>query len=291
MTPARPLRVPTPDNFLYAFSRCSYSVAPDPIINFMATIGPEIGDPFIVRTIAVAVVDISGMKPPERKVKHLDKLLDEINFPPEVAREINRVIDLIELPPRLRDLADWLVPPLHNLAGAVLEPPFPVSDEARDQVANSPISQKVYEEVMASFHNRREEFVTHVGYGLLLHTVAPEPTRQKGVQNSIEHIPEHIALVDVAAGICGMTLHHPETWRGRKSRMELVTMLNRARARDTAVQEVIDSGETITPVRNLTAIIDDLLIDYCQRTIKADNPDLTPLPFWRRLLGNTPAPQ
>lgn len=291
MMPSRPLRGPTPNDILRAFSHCSYAVAPNAIIDFMATIGPEVGDPFIVRTIAVAVVDISGMKPPARKVKHLDNLLDDVNFPPDVAREINRVIDLIHLPSDLRDLADRLVPPLHNLAGAVLEPPFPVSDQARDQVANSPVSQKVYDEVMASFHTRREDFVTHVGYGLLLHTVAPEPTRRKGVENSIERIPEHIALMDLAAGICGMTLHHPETWWGRKTRMELVTMYNHARARDTAVQEVVDSGETITPVRNLTAIIDDLVIDYCQRTMKADDQDLRPLPFWHQVLSNTPAPQ
>ena len=288
MIPTRPLRGPTRNNVLQAYGSVTYADAPDALVDFMATIGPTIGDPFIVRTIAVAVADICGMQPPERKIEHLDRLLGDVNFPPEVAREINRVTDRVVVPSEFVDLAAKLVPPMHNLTGAVLEPPFPVPEGARLQVETSSTARLVYDEIITSFQSLHDDLVRHISYGLLIYSVAPSPTREEVAQNASERIPERLALLDLAAGVCGMTLHHPETWPEGTNRMQLMTMLNEAKARDAAVQEYLDSGETITPVRNLMAIIDDLVIDYCQRAIRTRNRDLMPVAFWRQVLKNGP---
>jgi hypothetical protein len=255
----------------------------------MATIGPVVGDPFIVRTIAVAVVDISGMKPPERKIKYLDNLLSDINFPPEVAREINRIVDRIKPPPDFANLADRLVPPMSNLTGAILEPPFPVLEEARRQVVTSPVSRQAYDESVTAFQNLRDDLVRHISYGLVIHSVAPDPTRGELIDNAIERIPERLALLDLAAGIFGMTLHHPETWpKQQDTPLQLVATLNAAKARDTAVQKYVDDGNTITPARNLRAIVDDLVIDHCQRAISSGSRDLRTFAFWQQVMHNSP---
>ncbi len=289
MIPTRPLRVPTPADVRYAYGRCSRAIAPATVIDFMATIGPVVGDPFIVRTIAVAVVDISGMKPPERKIKYLDNLLSDINFPPEVAREINRIVDRIKPPPDFANLADRLVPPMSNLTGAILEPPFPVLEEARRQVVTSPVSRQAYDESVTAFQNLRDDLVRHISYGLVIHSVAPDPTRGELIDNAIERIPERLALLDLAAGIFGMTLHHPETWpKQQDTPLQLVATLNAAKARDTAVQKYVDDGNTITPARNLRAIVDDLVIDHCQRAISSGSRDLRTFAFWQQVMHNSP---
>ena len=69
----------------------------------MTAIYPAINDVFIAYSIATAVAQIGCMRP-ARKIKHPDILLDEVNFPPSVAREINRVIDLAVVLPNTHAL-------------------------------------------------------------------------------------------------------------------------------------------------------------------------------------------
>ena len=288
MIPNRPLIVPTDDHIRQAFGSLSRAETPDGLVDFMATIGPIIGDPHVVRIIAGTVVDISAMKPPERKIRFLDNLMETVNFPPEVAREINRMVDRVVVPKSFLDLAERLVSPMHNLAGGVLEPPFPVSEEAKQEVATGEVSRIVYDEVMACFQTLREDLLHHVANGFLIYTVSTLDMRDEVVENSVKGIPERLAVLDLVGVVCGMTLHHPETWPEAATRQHLITMLNESKSRDTAIQAYSDDGGELTSARKVMAAIDDMIIDYCQRAIRSRNRDMRPVAFWRRVLHNSP---
>ena len=258
----------------------------------MATIGPIVGDPFIVRLIATSVSQISGMKPPERKIKHLDDLMSQVNFPPEVARAIEGVVDRVVVPRDFFRLADRMVTPPGDLTRAVRESIFPVSAEDPKGVRNSPLFRKCHEELMASLTTIRDDLVRSISHNLVTYSLAPESSREEMLEGALKLYPEYSALLDMAARACGMILHHPDTWpQGDATRFQLVTLLNEAKARDAAVQEALDSDRPVSNARKVAAYLDDLLIHYCERTIAAGADDLTTLPFWIRVHQNTPVPE
>ena len=261
------------------------------LINFMATIGPIVGDPVIVRAIATSVSQIGGMRPPERKIKHLDDLMSQVRFPPEVAREIERVVDLVVAPKEFFKVADQMVTPVKDLTRAVREPLFPVSAEAVKRFNSSPVSRKCFEEVMASLLAVRDNLVHSISHNLVTYSLAPDMAREEMLEGALKLYPEYSALLDMSAGVCGMVLHHPETWpQGEATRMQLMVALNEAKAREAIVQEALDTNQNVTNARKVAAFLDDLLIDYCERTIAAGANDLSALPFWIRVQQNAPAP-
>ena len=289
MVKNRPLWLPTEAGIANAYRSCSRWITPAVMLDFMATIGPIVGDPFIVRTIAVTIVNISSMNPPVRKIRHLDMLLSDVNFPPEVSRAINSTLDRIIPPPDFVNLAERIITPMNNLTGALLEPPFPVPEGATERVMTDPVSRLAYDEAMTAFGNLRERFVRHVSYGLVMHTVAPDPTRDEIVTNAQEGIREHLAVMDMAAMMFGMILHHPDTWdETAVDPLRAVTLLNECKARDNTVQAYIDDGNTISQARKVLAMIDDLLIDHCERLVSSPDNDLSALPFWVRVRDNAP---
>ena len=291
-SPRQKLRMPTPGAIRNAFNSCGRRQTPNELIDFMATIGPTIGDPFVVRLIAVEVARVANMKPPERKIKYLDNLFNTVNFPPKVAQEVNRAVDRVVVPPEFVMLAERIMPPLDNLTRPLLEPPLPASKKTSRQVMTSPVSRQCYDELMEAFKAVRDNFVDSISTNLVVHSVAPDPLRTDGLDNAVELIREIIDVMHTAATACGMVLHHPESWpSSRPTRLDLVTMLNEAKAREAAVQEMLDAEQTVTPLRKLTAIMDDLVIEYCERTIKSGGRDLRTFPFWKKVNNDTPAPE
>ena len=260
----------------------------------MATIGPTVGDPFIVRLIATSVSQISGMKPPERKIKHLDNLMSEVNFPPEVAQAIERVVDRVVVPRDFFKLADQMVTPVSDLTRAVREglyPPSPQATEAAKRLSASALSRKCRAELMTSLIAIRDNLVHSISHNLVTYSLAPDTSREEMLEGALKLYPEYSALLDMSARACGMILYHPETWpTADATRMQLMVLLNEAKAREATVQEALDSDQDVTTIRKMTAFLDDLFIDYCERTIAAGANDLSTLPFWIRVNQNTPAP-
>ena len=291
-SPRQELLMPTPGAIRNAFNSCGRRQTPNELVDFMATIGPTIGDPFVVRLIACEVARIASMKPPERKIKYLDNLFNTVNFPPTVAQEVNRAVDRVVVPPEFVFLAERIMPPLDNLTLPILEPPLPDSEKSSRQVIMaSPVSRRCYEELMEAFKAIRDNFVDSISTNLVVHSAAPDPLRADGLDNAVHLIREIIEVMHMAATACGMILHHPESWpSSQPTRLDLITMLNEAKAREAAVQEMLDAEQTVTPLRKITAIMDDLVIEYCEQTIKTGGRDLRTFPFWKKLNNDTPSP-
>lgn len=264
------------------------------LIEFMATIGPVVGDPTIVRHIATSVSQIGGMEPPERKIKHLDDLMSQVRFPPEVARAIEDVVDRVVVPREFFKLADRMVAPTKELRRAIREAILTesaASSEAIKQVRNSPIYRKCHEELMTSLTTTRDNLVRSISHNLVTFSLAADISRQEMLDGALKLYPEYSALLDMSARACGMILHHPETWpQDEATRMRLMVLLNQAKAREATVQEALDKDQPVTNARKIAAFLDDLFIDYCERTIAAGANDLSALPFWVRVQQNTPAP-
>ena len=161
----------------------------------MATIGPIVGDPFVVRLIATSVSQISGMKPPERKIKHLDDLMSQVNFPPEVAQAIERVVDRVVVPRDFFRLADRMVTPPGDLTRAVREGIFLETPEAAKQFRNSPLFRKCHEELIASLTTIRDDLVRSISHNLVTYSLAPESSREEMLQGALKLYPEYSALL------------------------------------------------------------------------------------------------
>ena len=281
--------VPSDQGIRNAFGWCRRYRTPMELIEFMATIGPVVGDPFIVRLIATSVSQIGGMKPPERKIKHLDDLMSQVNFPPEVVRAIEDVVDRVSVPRDFFKLADRMVTPVNDITRAIQEALFVEPPESARQVRNSPIYRKCHEELMTSLIAIRDNLVRSISHNLVTYSLAPETTQQEMIESALKLYPEHSALLDMSARACGMILHHPDTWpQDEPTRMQLMALLNGAKAREAIVQEALDSDQFVSNARKLAAFLDDLIIEYCERTIAAGADDLTTLPFWTRVNQNTP---
>ncbi len=269
MTAARPLRVPTEAQIRRAFN--SYPSPPKELSRFMTAIYPVVDDVFITYTIATAVAQIASMGP-ARKIKHLDILLGEVNFPPSVAREINRTIDLVVVPPGYTRAAERLLPPLENLAGALTEP-------------DAALPRQTYREVMQSFETIRADFVKYVSNGFVGFTVAHESWRERFLRSAVEKIPERIRNIDKIAAICDSVLQAPATWQEPAvTPMRLVAILNASKARDDEAQQLVDDGATLSAARAFLTIIDELIIDHCERDMKAGPPPSQTAAFWQQVL-------
>ncbi len=273
MPPARPLRVPSESEIRRAFNRWR---CPPPVMrDFMLTIAPMVDDAFITSTIALAVVHIGSMRP-DRKIKHLDNLLDEVNFPREVAAEINRVVDLVEPPPEFTRGAQRLVPPLENITGAMRQP--------RGQ-----IPRQAYREAVVSFSVLRDNFVRDVAYGFISHTVAHESQKEPGLQRAVAQTVRRVRHLDAAAAVCDFALRSP-AWQERNViPVQVIALLNAAKARDGVVQQQVDESAPISDARYVLSVIDDLLIAHCERAISDRNRQLQPFAFWEEALANAPS--
>ena len=283
--PSRPLRLPTHAEVLRAFN--TPRELPPEMRQFMAAIRPMVDEDFIMESIASLVAAVGSMRP-DRKIKHLDKLLSEINFPRNVVREINDFVDNVSAPPEYGRTAERIVPPLENLTGAILEtgPPFPVFKFTEPM---SELQSLVYDEAMTSFTTLRDEHIHHVSYSLFCNDLSPDFIKLKNEPRVVGHIIKRIEYLDFAAGICGVTLHNPDTWEHDKvDRMKVIATLNDCKSRDDVMQQMVDDELDVSPPRHVLSIVDDLIIDYCQRTVRRKSRDLRPLAFWLRVLSNSP---
>ena len=285
MIPPRPLRLPT-----YAEVRQAFDAPrelPAEVRQFMATIAPVLGRDSLAASTASLVVMIAAEEP-DRKVKRLDLLLSEINFPREVVREINTFVDHVSAPPEYRRIAERIVPPLENLTGAMLEtePPFPVFKFTEPM---SELQRLVYDEAMTSFVALRDDHVRTFTSFMFCNDMAPDFLRRQDTPKLIDHVIKRIEYLDFAAGICGVTLQNPYTWEENKvDRMKVIATLNDCQTRADAMQEMVDNDVDVSPARHVLAIVDDLIIDYCQRAVRLRSRDVRPLAFWLRVLGNSP---
>ena len=261
----------------------------------MATIGPVVGDPTVVRLIATSVSEIGGMEPPERKIKRLDDLMNQVRFPPEVARAMEEVVDRVVVPREFFELADRMVVPTNELARAIREAILTEpaeSTEAIRKASNSPMYRKCHEELMTSLTTTRDNLVRSISHNLVTYSLAADISRQEMLDGALKLYPEYSALLDMSARACGMILHHPKTWPQQEAtRMRLMVLLNQAKAREAIVQEALDKDQPVTNARKVTAFLDDLFIDYCERTIAAGANDLSTLPFWIGVAQNTTVSQ
>ena len=285
MIPSRPLRLPTYSEVRQAFD--APRELPADVRKFMATIAPMLGKDSLAASTASLMAMIASEQS-DRKVKSLDKLLSEINFPREVVREINAFVDHVSAPPEYHRIAERIVPPLENLTGAMLEtePPFPVFKFTEPMSA---LQSLVYDEAMTSFATLREDHVRTFTYFMFCNDMAPDFIRRQDSPKLINHVIKRIEYLDFAAGICGVTLHNPYTWEDdRVDRMKVIATLNSCQTRADAMQEMVDSNLDVSPIRHVLAIVDDLVIEYCQRTVRLRSQDLRPLAFWLRVLHNSP---
>lgn len=273
MPPTRNLKIPSESEIRRTFDRWR---RPPPVLrDFMLTIAPIVDNDFITCTIALAVTHIGSMRP-DRKIQHLDNLLDEVNFPREVAREINNVIDLIEPPPEFYRVAQKFVPPLTTLTAA-LRPP------------RHPLPRQAHQEALTSFNDLRDQFVKDLAYGFVSHTVAHESQREEGIQRAVDQIGKRIRRIDTASAVCDFTLRSP-AWQERTvTPLMVVTLLNAAKARDAEVQKQIDENIPLTDARSVRAIIDDLTISHCERAINTRTQQLKPFAFWEEAIRNAPS--
>ena len=285
MIPSRPLRLPS-----YAEVRQAFDAPrelPAEVRQFMDTIAPMLGKDSLAASTASLVAMIASEQP-GRKIKSLDQLLNEINFPRAVIREINVFVDRVSAPPEYRRIAERIVPPLENLTGAMLEtePPFPVFKFTEPM---SELQRLVYDEAMTSFAVHREEHVHTFTHFLFCNDMAPDFIKRTDSPKLIDHVIKRIEYLDFAAGICGVTLHNPYTWEDNPvDRMEVIATLNDCQTRADAIQHRVDNNLDISPPRHVLGIVDDLIIDYCQRAVRLRSEDLRPLAFWLRVLGNSP---
>ena len=146
MTPARPLSVPTPSDI-----RCIFDEPRQPpkvLRDFMRAAAPMIKDDFITEIAASVVASIAASSPGMR-IKRLYKLTSQVNFTPELAREVTRTADRLNAPREYVEAAERMVPPLENLAGGLREtgPPFP---SFKFEEPMSPEQEGAYRESMTS---------------------------------------------------------------------------------------------------------------------------------------------
>ena len=290
MTPARPLSVPTLSDIRSIFDEPRQP--PKVLRDFIQAAAPIIKDDFITELTASVVASIAASSPGMR-IKRLDKLTSEVNFGSALAGEVTRTADRLNAPREYVEAAERMVPPLENLAGALLEtgPPFPVF---RFEEPMSPEQEGAYQESMASLGKVRKEFVHHVGYSLIVDSVSPRSHREDNIQRFTKNIIDGIERFDVAASICGVTLHNPETWQWDKAdQKNLIFTMHRCEARELQMQELLLQERDISPARHVSSTIDESIVDYCKRTIKARPSvrNLTALAYWRQVLANTPAVQ
>ena len=288
MAPARPLRVPAPSDIRSIFDEPRQP--PKALRDFMQTAAPIIKDVFITGVAASVVASIAASSPGMR-IKRLDKLTSEVNFPPALSSEVARTADRLRAPREYVEAAERMVPPLENLAGGLLEtgPPFPVF---RFEEPMSPEQAGAYRESMTSLDRVRKEFVRHVCYSLIADSVSPRTQRDDNIERFTKYAIEGIECFDVAANICGVTLHNQSTWQWEKAdQKNLIFTMHRCEARDLQMQELVLQEKIISPARNVLSIIDDSIIDYCKRTIKARPTarNYFALAYWRQVLANTPA--
>lgn len=229
MTPARPLIVPAPSDIRRIFDEPRQP--PKALRDFMQAAGPMIKDDFITE-IAASVVASIAASPPGMRIKRLDKLTSEVNFGPVLAREVTRAADRLNAPREFVEAAERLVPPLENLAGGLLEtgPPFPVF---RFEEPMSPEQEGAYRESMTSLSQVRRELVHHVCYSLIVDSVSPLSHREDNMERFTKYIIDGIERFDVAASICGVTLHHPSTWHWDEAdQKNLIFTMHRSEARE-----------------------------------------------------------
>ena len=258
----------------------------------MRAAAPIIKDDFITEVAASVVASIAASSPGMR-IKRLDKLTSEVNFGPALSAEVTRAADRLNAPREYVEAAERMVPPLENLAGALLEtgPPFPVF---RFEEPMSPQQEGAYRESMTSLGKVRKEFVHHVGYSLIVDSVSPRSHREDNIQRFTKYIVDGIERFDVAASICGVTLHNPSTWQWDEAdQKNLIFTMHRCEGRELRMQELILQERDISPARHVSSTIDESIIDYCKRTINARPSvrNLSALAYWRQVLANTPAVQ
>ena len=292
MTPARPLSVPVPSDIRRIFDEPRQP--PKALRDFMRAAAPMIKDDFITE-IAASVVASIAASPPGMRIKRMDKLTSQVNFTPELAREVTRTADRLNAPREYVEAAERIIPPLENLAGGLLEtgPPFP---RFKFEEQMSPEQEGAYQESMDSLGEARKELVHHVGYSLIVDSVSPRSHREDNIERFTKYIIEGVERFDVAASICGVTLHNPSTWQWgpsepRADQKNLIFTMHRCERRELQMQELILQERDISPARHVSSIIDDCIINYCKRTIKArpSARNLTALAYWRQVLANTPA--
>ena len=290
MTPARPLIIPAPSDIRRVFDEPRQP--PKALRDFMQAAAPMIESDFITEVAASVVASIAA-SPPGMRIKRLDKLTSEVNFGPALAREVTRTADRLIAPREYIEAAERIVPPLENLAGALLETGYPFPPFKFEEPM-SPEQEGAYRESMISLDEVRKEFAHHVCYSLIVDSVSPQSQREENIERFTKYIIEGVERFDVAASICGVTLHNPSTWQWDKAdHKNLIFTMHRSERRDLQMQELMLQERDISPARHVGAIIDDSIIDYCKRTIKArpSARNLTALAYWRQVLSNTPAVQ
>ena len=267
-TPSPHLRLPTDAQVRRAFQRRQ---SPTPELHqFMRTIAPMVKNRMITYIIAASASYIGGMGE-ERRAQHLANLMESVNFPQDVARELRQAVDQITTPEEyLRD-ADRLSPSLENLTAAFLPPD------------DDPPRQQVYDEIMEAFDGSRQHLVREIGRALVGYGVTHESMRERYLNNAVATLPSRMRGIDAAAQVCNEVLHqNPAAWPERRLNPAQVARLQgEARARDNEVQKIIDEDHNVEPNRYVLAIIDEMIMSHCERAIAARSRHLAPFAFWQ----------
>ena len=267
-TPSPLLRLPSDAQIRRTFQRRQ---SPTPELHqFMRTIAPMVKNRMITYIIASSASYIGAMGP-ERRARHLANLMESVNFPQDVARELRQAVEQITTPEEyLRD-ADRLAPSLENLTAAFVAP----EDDAP--------RQQVYDEVMEAFDGSRQHLVREIARALVGYGVTHESMRERYLHNAAATLPSRMRGIDVAAQICNEVLHdNPAAWQERRlTPAQVARLQSEARTRDDEVQKIIDEDHDVEPNRYVLAIIDEMIMGHCERAIAARSRHLAPFAFWQ----------
>ena len=124
-----------------------------------------------------------------------------------------------------------------------------------------------------------------VGEELVAFTVSHASTRDDFWQHIVDKIPKRVRDIDKIAGICASVLQAPATWQEQTvTPLQLVAMLNTSKAHDNEVASLFNDGVSLTAEFAFMTIIDDMIIDYCERAASAGRRrELQTAAFWQQV--------
>ena len=276
MPAARPLRIPTKARLRREFLKRKLPI-PE-LLSFMEFVANREKSIFFAYTLASELSRIATMRS-DLKIKYLDNLMEEVNFPRWMREEINLVIDLIEPPPDYVEAAERVITSLENLTGVMVQP----------NAGREPVRAGVYQDVVAAFKTVRGRFVYDVAHAFIGYSAAHISVEEEFLDFAITRIIERLEEFGRIAVMCNDALQTNTGWMEETvTRVQVIGLLNESKVRDKAVQDRVDNQEEVGRERIILATIDELIITHCEQAMLERTNELQTIAFWREVLKKAP---
>ncbi len=276
MPAARPLRIPTKARLRREFLKRKLPI-PE-LLSFMEFVANREKSIFFAYTLASELSRIATMRS-DLKIKYLDNLMEEVNFPRWMREEINLVIDLIEPPPDYVEAAERVITSLANLTGVMVRP----------NARREPVRAGVHQDVVAAFQTVRGRFVYDVAHAFIGYSAAHISVEEEFLDFAITRIIERLEEFGRIAVMCNDALQTNTGWlEETATRVQVIGLLNESKVRDKAVQDRVDNQEEVGRERIILATIDELIITHCEQAMLERTNELQTIAFWREVLMQAP---